>query len=115
MKFATYYEDGAKIGLVADDKIWDLQRLYGRYLLERERLPNAAEIAKTLVPSDMAMFIRLNHNRIEYFDEAYHIISADQRYSGEPGMSRPINGTRLLPPVLAPSKILCCGSSYLEY
>ena len=115
MNLASYFDNGVKIGMVVDDTIWDLQRLYSRYLFEQERIPHADDLAKTLVPSDMAMFIRLNHNRLEYYAEAYEKISADSRYFAEPGMSQPVKKVRLLPPVLAPTRILCAGSSYLEY
>ena len=50
MKLATYLDETPRIGVVEGAEIWDLQRLYSRYLFERERLPNCREIAAILVP-----------------------------------------------------------------
>ena len=114
MKLSTYFDKEPKIGLVDGDKIWDLRLIYARYLFEAERISESSQLATTLVPRDMTMFIRLNHTRLDYFKEAFDFLrlTASEELQS---MGLPLKTTRLLPPVLTPSKILCCGSSYLEY
>lgn len=116
MKFATYYDDGPKVGLVEGEEIWDLRRLTSRYLFETERLPECRDVAERLVPNDMALFIRMNHDRLGYYRDILGF--AKERGSeleGLKDLARPVESTRLLAPVLTPSKLICCGSSYREY
>jgi 2-keto-4-pentenoate hydratase/2-oxohepta-3-ene-1,7-dioic acid hydratase in catechol pathway len=114
MKLATYFDGKPRIGVADGLDLWDLREVYSRYLFEIERAPACREVAKTLVPSDMALFIRLNHRRLDEFEEALNFVK-ERRESMGAGAVRPLHGTRLLPPVPAPNKVICCGSSYGEY
>jgi acylpyruvate hydrolase len=116
MKLVTYFDEGPRIGIIDGTKIWDLNRLYARYLFEAQRATNCRELAALMVPSDMALFIRLNHGKLDYMWEAHDYITSRAKQLGDVGgLARPLKGTRLLPPVPSPSKIVCCGSSYGEY
>jgi 2-keto-4-pentenoate hydratase/2-oxohepta-3-ene-1,7-dioic acid hydratase in catechol pathway len=121
MRLATYLADGPRIGAVEAEEVWDLRQVYALYLFENERTPRHRELAEHLVPDDMALFIRLNHGRLEEFREALDFVTANREAlsvhaaGGAAGLARPLAGTRLLPPVMTPSKVICCGSSYGEH
>ena len=112
MKLVTYFADGPRIGLVDDDDLWDLRRVYSLYLFETERNPRHGELAERLVPDDMALFIRLNHGRLDEFEQAFRLVHT---LGGAPGRIGPVDEARLMPPVMAPSKVICCGNSYAEH
>ena len=114
MKLATYFDGSPRIGLVDEDGIWDLRSLYSWYLFEKERTPHSARLAEHIVPDDMALFIRLNHTRLDEFATALALAKSQKRGTG-PVSPRPLADTQLLAPVLQPNKIICCGSSYGEY
>ncbi|MCO5066725.1 MAG: fumarylacetoacetate hydrolase family protein [Rhizobiaceae bacterium] len=111
MKLATYFDNGPKLGLVDSSYIWDLRSLTSLYLFEKERLPNCREIAEALVPHDMAMFIRIHHQRTGYFRDMLEVAKQEE-WSG---LSQAVDSVRLLPPVLAPARLVGCGSSYRGY
>jgi 2-keto-4-pentenoate hydratase/2-oxohepta-3-ene-1,7-dioic acid hydratase in catechol pathway len=113
MKLATYYKNGPRLGIVAGDRIWDLREIFGLHLFESERNPRYREIAESLVPDDMALFIRINHGRTDGFAEAVKFAEANVQALTH-AASR-LSDVRLLPPVFAPSKIICCGNSYGKY
>lgn len=121
MRLATYFADGPRIGLVEAEEVWDLRQVYGLYLFESERTPQFRELAETFVPHDMALFIRLHHGRMEEFRAAFRFVRDNREAlgvhsaGGAIGLARPLGETRLLPPVMAPSKVICCGNSYGEH
>ncbi len=122
MRLATYFDGEMRIGVAVDERneMWDLRTLYALYLLETERTPGYRALAEMLVPADMALFIRLHHRRLDEFREALAFVTAHRgRLEGFslPGTAlvRPLDGVRLLPPVMSPSKVICCGNSYAEY
>jgi acylpyruvate hydrolase len=116
MKFATYYDDGPKVGLVEGEEVWDLRRLASRYLFETERLPECRDVAERLVPNDMALFIRMNHDRLGLYRDMLGFAQQNRKsLEGVKELARPADGARLLAPVLTPSKLICCGSAYREY
>jgi acylpyruvate hydrolase len=111
MKLVTFANPTPRVGIVDGSHVWDLRELYSWYLLDVERTAACEELAERLVPRDMALFIRINHARLGEF------AAAVQR-AKEAGVNvgrLPLGQTRLLAPVLSPSKIVCCGSSYREY
>ena len=114
MKLATYFDGAPRIGLVDEEGVWDLRRLYTWYLFAKERTPHAAGLAEQIVPCDMALFIRLNHARLDEFADALVEVKSNEPAS-RPVSPSPLSSTRLLAPVLQPSKIICVGSSYGEY
>lgn len=113
MKLVTYFKDGPRIGSVHKDRIWDLRETYSAYLFETERTPHYRSIAERLVPEDMALFVRLNHGRLHDFEAA--VAYATERGAAWAHLALEAEGTRLLPAVVAPSKIVCCGNSYKRY
>lgn len=116
MKLASYFDGEARVGVVDSTQLWDLRELYNLYLFETERTPRSRELATLQVPNDMALFIRLNHGRLDEFAEAVRFVQARPELAlRAPGLARPLAGARLLPPVPTPSKVICCGSSYGEY
>jgi acylpyruvate hydrolase len=121
MRLATYFTDRPRIGLVADDEVWDLREVCALHLFESERTLGHRELAEHLVPEDMALFIRLNHGRMEEFRHAFNFVAANREAlsvhatGGAAGLVRPLAEARLLPPVVAPSKVICCGNSYGEH
>lgn len=116
MRLATYADNGPQIGVVQGSEIWNLRRLIKAYLFETERLPNCEEIAARLVPDDMALFIRLNHGNLGPFKDALNFFQERRgQIAADPNLVRPLDAVRFMPPVLSPSKLICCGSSYREY
>lgn len=116
MKIASFFADTTRIGVVEDSEIWDLEKVYARYLFETERTPDCRAIAARQVPSDMALFIRLNHARLDPFRDAVaYIASRRKELSQLDDMVYPLHSIRFLPPVPLPSKVICCGSAYGEY
>lgn len=119
MKFATYFDGEARVGVVDGADLWNLRDLYSFYLFETERTPRHRELAEMLVPADMALFIRLHHGRLEYLEEVLDFARSNrpalevQRASTP--IVRPADSVRLLPPVPTPSKVICVGNSYRAY
>ena len=90
MKLVTYFDEGPRIGILDGTKIWDLQRLYARYLFEAQRATNCRELAALTVPHDMALFIRLNDGRLDYMWEAHDYITSRAKQLGDVGdLARP--------------------------
>ena len=111
MKLVTYSHDGPRIGAIQDDQVWDLRRTYAHFLFETEHLVDSQAVAKRLVPRDMALFIRVNHRSIGQYADAL----AALRGAGSATVSAlatPLAQVRLLPPILSPEKLICCGNSY---
>src|SRR6187200_2556105 len=107
MRLATYFDEGPKLGLVEGSEIWNVRGLVSRYLFETEHLPDSGAVAAALVPHDMAAFIRLNASRLNFFNDAFgHLCAHKDELDAD--LAKPIDGVRLLPPVLRPRKILCC-------
>ena len=116
MKLASYFNGEARVGIVEAAKVWDLREVYATYLFETERTPRCRELAALQVPDDMALFIRLNHRRLDEFADAMRFVQArPELLARTPHAVRSLADTRLLPPVPTPSKVICCGSSYGEY
>lgn len=115
MKFLSYYNQEPRIGIQDGDRIWDLRRVMETYILETERTARASEMAALLVPSDMALFIRLNHNRLDDFARALDFARSKSGLEWADCLGAPSSKTRLLPAVVGPSKIVCCGNSYARY
>lgn len=115
MKFLSYYRQGPRIGVQDGERIWDIRRVVELFLLDVERSSRAAEIAAALVPADMPLFIRLNHARLADLERALdHVKSeVDRRWADELTISA--TEMRLLPAIVGPSKIVCCGNSYARY
>ena len=113
MKLVTYFNNGPRIGIVADDTVWDLREIYAAHLFETERTPHYRVAAERLVPDDMALFVRMNHGRLDVFANA--IAYAQVHAADLSQYASKLSATRLLPPVVAPSKVVCCGNSYHRY
>ncbi len=120
MNLASYFLNGPRVGVAEDGAIWDLRRVMMLWLFEMERTPHARSLAHAMVPPDMALFIRLNHGRLEQFREAV-AWARENRATCEsmlgPGkaLAMPLGEARLLPPVAQPSKVICVGNSYAAY
>lgn len=120
MNLASYFVDGPRVGVVQGEEIWDLRRVMTLWLFEMERTTRARDIANAMVPRDMALFIRLNHGRLEQFREAM-TWARENRANCEsmlaPGRSltAQLEQIRLLPPIAQPSKVICVGNSYAAY
>jgi 2-keto-4-pentenoate hydratase/2-oxohepta-3-ene-1,7-dioic acid hydratase in catechol pathway len=120
MNLATYWMDGPRIGIADEDALWDLRRVVTRWLFEVERNVHAAEIAAALVPFDMALFIRQSHGGLDQFREAIawareHRDAQERSPGSIAPLVVPLDGVRLLPPVVQPSKVICVGNSYADY
>lgn len=113
MKFVSYYRQEPRIGVQDGDRIWDLRRVVEFHILETERSARASDIAALMVPSDMSLFIRLNHDRLD--DLARALDFAKSGSGRVDDLAIPSNQVRLLPAVVGPSKIVCCGNSYARY
>lgn len=118
MRFASYFNDGVRIGLATPEEIWDLRELLSLYLFDTERTPWHREIAERVVPHDMSLFVRLHHGRVGLFEEVMAFAKEHRErleaMAGRPLAHRP-DEVRLLPPVTAPSKVVCAGNSYAAY
>lgn len=116
MKLVTYLDGTPRIGVVdQDDTVWNLRALMTRFIFETERTPDAERIATLLVPDDMVLFVRLNHGRLGPIHDAVEHAHANRERLSAAGLARALADTTLLPPVLRPSKVLCCGNSYGVY
>ncbi|MCC7045983.1 MAG: fumarylacetoacetate hydrolase family protein [Alphaproteobacteria bacterium] len=116
MRLVTFMTTEPRIGVVDDETIYDLQELYGSYLFETERTPQFRALAQMSVPQDMALFIRLNHGRLKYFEPVLAYAREKQAdLKRRQNVVYELSDTRLLPPILQPSKVIMCGSSYGEY
>jgi 2-keto-4-pentenoate hydratase/2-oxohepta-3-ene-1,7-dioic acid hydratase in catechol pathway len=120
MNLASYFLNGPRIGVAEDGEIWDLRRCVRLWLFAMERTTHAPAISRALVPRDMALFVRLNHGRLEQFREALawareHRAECEAMLSPGRALALPLEGVRLLPPVAQPSKVICVGNSYAAY
>jgi len=115
MKFVSYYSEGPRIGILDGARVWDLRRVYAHYLFRTERHPQPQETAALIVPSDMSLFIRLNHGRMTELAAAVDCARASGDPAWDARLSLSLDQVRLLPPVAAPTKIVCCGNSYARY
>src|SRR5690242_10795126 len=120
MKLASYFAGGLRIGAAGDTEIWDLRRVVALWLFAIERTAQARSIAAAMVPHDMALFIRLNHGRLDQYGEALAWVRenrAEAEAMAGPGrpLAMPLPSVRLLPPVPQPSKVICVGNSYADY
>lgn len=113
MKLVTYVNVEPRIGVVSGDRVWDLRALYAVYLFENERTPHYRRIAESRVPDDMTLFVRFNHNNLSEFADAVKF--GDARAEQYKSLWSPLSSVRLMSPVVAPSKIVCCGNSYGRY
>lgn len=111
MNLVTYRSRAPRIGVMDGDAIWDLRDVYAWYLFETERGHDSEALAEQLVPNEMGLFIRLNHGRLDTYADAI----ARAKKAGLDYARHNAASTRLLAPILAPNKIICCGSSYREY
>lgn len=115
MKFASYYLAGVHIGVLDDDKIWDLRGVFASYLFQVEKNPAAAAIAEAMVPDDMNLFIRMHHGNLDRFSEALEAAKTIDGQAWVGSLWHPRSAVKLLSPVPSPSKIVCCGNSYARY
>ena len=120
MNLATFFNGEPRVGIADGKEIWDLRTLYSCYLFETEHAPNHRALAELSVPTDMALFIRLNHRRLEEFHEVLAfgkerrgVLTTAAGALG--GLVFPLDQARLLPPVMLPSKVICVGNSYADY
>lgn len=120
MNLATYFMGGPRIGIAHGGEIWDLRRIMALWLFELERTSHAQDIARAMVPHDMALFIRLSHGRLEQFREAAAWARENREHceamlGPERRLAVSLEAVRLLPPVVQPSKVICVGNSYAQY
>jgi acylpyruvate hydrolase len=118
MKLASYVDGGTCIGMVLADEIWNLREAYSLYLLETERTPYHREIAERVVPHDMALFVRMHHGRMNFFEHlASELHDRRERYlsMAHGTLVQAFDSAPLLPPLLTPNKVVCAGNSYAAY
>ena len=118
MKLLSYYSRGLHVGVLDERGIWDLRAACAAFLTEVERDARAAEHSRELVPSDMADFIRINHERLAFFERVLGHYVADpdrEAWMRREGVLFDPAEVKLLPPVLRPSKILAVGNSFVEH
>ncbi len=118
MKLVSYYANGLRLGAVEGDTVWDLRRALALYLLEEEADAGADQQAEALVSGDMSRFISAHHGRLDIFRESVHRLAADEdRFSWctRERVASPLAETRLLPPIVRPSKIVNIGNSYQQH
>ena len=101
MNLATFWMDGPRIGVADDGHLWDLRRVVTGWLFEVERNVHAADIAASLVPFDMTLFIRQNHGGLDQFREAIawareHRDAFERPLGALPPLVVPIDRVRLL-------------------
>jgi 2-keto-4-pentenoate hydratase/2-oxohepta-3-ene-1,7-dioic acid hydratase in catechol pathway len=120
MNLGTYLNDGPRIGVADGGELWDLRRVMTAWLTMVERNVRARDVAKALVPEDMALFVRQSHGGLDRFREAIawarenRAICDAAAHSGRP-LSMALDDVRWLPPVMQPSKVICVGNSYADY
>jgi 2-keto-4-pentenoate hydratase/2-oxohepta-3-ene-1,7-dioic acid hydratase in catechol pathway len=73
-----------------------------------------------MVPDDMALFIRLNHGRLEPYAEALAWArenrgECEAALGPDRALAVRLDDARLLPPIAQPSKVICVGNSYAAY
>lgn len=120
MKLTTYMKAGPRIGIAHDGKLWDLRGVTMSWLFAVERNVRARSVAETLVPDDMALFIRMHHGSLDPFREAMAWAQenpeASTHFAADANtVCIPLEEARLLPPVVQPSKVICVGNSYRQY
>ena len=70
MRLGVYWDGEPRIAVAEGDELFDLRELYALHLWQIERVGDAHAVAAHMVPADMALFIRLNHDRLGTFDDA---------------------------------------------
>lgn len=115
MQLVSFAAPLARIGFLSGDNVVDLQAAYALYLQERERVGNAAHVARTCIPESLNDFIRLYNGGMRRFEGLAAFASEQAVRLIALGMARPQSETTLLAANPAPDKIICCGNSYARY
>jgi 2-keto-4-pentenoate hydratase/2-oxohepta-3-ene-1,7-dioic acid hydratase in catechol pathway len=116
MKLATFLQAGhRRLGAVSGDYLVDLNRARAS-LAATAGSPVAAAVADATVPTDILDFLRLGPAAIEAAAAALaHAEELGAEEARQALLRVPLGDVRLLPPVPAPSKIVCVARNYGEH
>ncbi|QAA94739.1 fumarylacetoacetate hydrolase family protein [Pollutimonas thiosulfatoxidans] len=115
MKLVSFAAPLARIGFLEGDNVVDFQASYGLYLQDRERVGNAAHVARTCIPDSLNDFIRLYSGNMRRFEPLMAYAQQERGRLAALGIARPLAQTTLLAANPDPIKIVCCGNSYARY
>ncbi|MEZ4768610.1 MAG: fumarylacetoacetate hydrolase family protein [Caldilineales bacterium] len=106
MKLVTFIDAGTPtLGAVLGERVVDLPRAVAASPAGAQQAGFPASLRALLAAGDAAM---------QTARDALAWLAADGA-AEMPGLSHPLNETRLAPPVPDPSKIVCCGQNYADH
>lgn len=122
MKLVTFTFGGEeRIGALMDtDKIIDLQRAYGWYLLEAQGNPLGKEIASILIPRDMTSFLK-SHSSLDAARRTVDFIAERLSLKDETTLLREQTivlykkEIHLKAPVPRPGAVICAGKNFSDH
>lgn len=122
MRLLTFTLKGeARIGVLLEpDKIIDLRRAYGRYLLEVQGNPIGEEIASILIPNDMTSFLNCNGSldvarKTTDFVADRLCVKDGTAALRERGVLFLKNEIHLKAPVPRPGALICAGKNFSDH
>jgi len=118
MKLVSYSNPHPRVGSWHDDVIVDLQRAYSVWLVDNFNDVAAETEAQRMCPTDMSRFAATWTGRFTELQtiERYVLDMKDRSdWLFRTGVLVNNSEVRLLPPVVAPTKVLNCGNSYLGH
>ncbi|HLW00146.1 MAG TPA: fumarylacetoacetate hydrolase family protein [Ktedonobacterales bacterium] len=119
MRLVTYQREGqARIGVLADGQIVDLNRAY-RAAIQDSETEDELAVADLRVPTDMIGFLRGGEAS---FAAAQHALAfvrqqleSDANTFHAQGIVYAPDEVSLLPPVVRPGKVVCLGLNYRDH
>lgn len=121
MRLVTYSARGqVRLGALDDPWVIDLTRA-GHLYFETRGVPRAAARARALLPPSMTRFLAGGEEALGAARDAVAAVRArlaephGSEHLEESGILWRQDAVRLLPPVPAPTKILCVGRNYAEH
>ena len=106
MKLVTFIDAGTpRLGAVVEQRVVDLPRAVAA---------SPAGSVQPGFPTSMRALLAAGDDAMQVARDALAWLAADGA-AELPGLSYPLDETRLAPPVPNPSKIVCCGQNYADH
>lgn len=116
MKLATYLSAGRpRLGAALDERIVDLNAAYAALARARgAAVPEA--LADAHVPGEAVAFLRGGAAAVDAARDALsHVAQLDPAEAERERLAAPLPAVKLLPPVLAPPKIICVARNFADH
>lgn len=114
MKLVSYRQkgnsDSFRVGLLIDNKIYDVQKCYLRFLESREE--DLIQSIETFLPTDPNDFFKMGEDAIERAQRAFDYIGNHQE---DIDLSFTKDQVNLGVPIPNPGKIICIGQNYADH